>query len=104
MHNSRVRFELIESTLKKSKLISKDGIKRILSDLYPNGLCCHYYTEFFGTMNSVIYDPNEMKIDLCFGPSDINPWYSMKFDEIKNSEYEVFFPKEKAPNGFWEIE
>jgi len=104
MQNSKVRFELIQSKINGKDIISKNDIKKILSDTYPNGLCCHYYTQFFGTMNSAIYNPIDRKVDICFGASDCNPWYSLSFEDSKIDEYEVLFPKEKAPIGFWDLE
>lgn len=104
MHNSNVRFDLIKLKLEQNKLISKEEIKKILSDPYPNGLCCHFYAEFFGTMNSAIFDPIERKVDICFGPGDSNPWYSISLNDSSEKEYEASFLKERAPAGFWDIE
>lgn len=104
MHNSKVRFDLVKSNLGNNKLISKDKIKQILSDPYPNGLSCHFYTEFFGTMNSAIYVPADRIVDICFGPGDYNPWYSISLNDNVDKEYDVVFPKERSPTGFWNLE
>lgn len=104
MYNSRIRFDLIKSKMEKNSLISKNDIKKILSDAYPDGLCCHFYTEFFGTLSSAIYDPIKRKVDICFGPGDLNPWYSISLDDSLPREYDVVFPKERTPAGFWDME
>lgn len=42
---------------------------------YPNGLCCHYYNEFFGTLRSMIFDVTEQTIEMTFGSPQTNNWH-----------------------------
>ena len=34
----------------------------ILSDLYPQGVCCHHYTDFLGTLWSAVFDLTDLKV------------------------------------------
>lgn len=34
---------------------------------YPDGLCCHYFEEFFGTTKSMVISPTDGTIKLCWG-------------------------------------
>jgi len=75
LKNSKKRFELIDSTLSHAAPnISKEGIKNLLSKEIYDGLCGHYYTDYFGTLFSIIYDLTDLKADICFGAPTHNDW------------------------------
>lgn len=103
MKNSVLRYDLIHNTINSKKKISKQDLKKLLSDKYPGGLCCHFYDEFFGTLRGMVFDLNEGAIEVCFGSTELNEWHTFRMNEIPDrNEYTVKIKKEKAPVGFWD--
>lgn len=104
MRNSIIRYELMTRTARDKSNISSQDLKTLLSDKYPNGLCCHYYDEFFGTLRGMIFDLNEQTAEVCFGSTALNPWYTFKIEEeVKQGTYPVVLPKELASPEFFEV-
>lgn len=54
--------------------ISKEDIRTLLSKEIYSGLYGHYYTDYFGTLFSIVYDLTDMKADVCFGAPTHNTW------------------------------
>jgi predicted choloylglycine hydrolase len=104
MKNSLERYKLIYDTLDGKERISPDDLKQLLSTKYPDGLCCHFYDEFFGTLRSMVFDVNDGTVDVCFGSPVINTWHSFKIrDEVRQAVYPVQLEREKAPIDFYEM-
>lgn len=102
MKNSLERHDLICNTLDGKEQISPEDLKRLLSTKYPDGLCCHFYDEFFGTLRSMVFDVNDGTLDVCFGSPAINKWHSFKIrDEVRQTVYPVQLEREKAPADFY---
>ena len=97
MEHSAVRYDYIKRTLDTSGKISKAALKSMLLSNYPDGLCCRYYQEFFGTTKSMVIDPVDGIIDLCWGGSAGNGWnsYSMS-DPFEEGVHPVTITNEKA--------
>jgi predicted choloylglycine hydrolase len=75
LKNSKKRYKLIETRLSQaSPNISRETIRDLLSKEIYEGLCGHYYTDYFGTLFSVIYDLTELKANVCFGAPTHNKW------------------------------
>jgi len=75
LRNSKRRFELIGNRLSQaSPNISRETIRDILSRELYEGVCGHYYTDYFGTLFSVIYDLNDLEAEVCFGAPTHNNW------------------------------
>jgi hypothetical protein len=75
LKNSKKRCELIGETLSKAAPnVSKEDIRTLLSKEVYAGLCGHYYTDYFGTLFSIIYDLTDLKADICFGAPTYNQW------------------------------
>ena len=93
--NSKKRCELIESTLKNvSPQISKETLRDMLSKEIYDGLSGHYYTDFFGTLFSLIFDLSDLTADVCFGSPTHNEWqkpFSLK-DPVGVNHYTAVFP------------
>lgn len=103
MKNSILRYELIYDTINSKNKIDKENLKELLSGKYPEGLCCHFYDEFFGTLRGMVFDLNEGTIEVCFGSTALNKWYTFKMNEIADSnEYIAKIEKETPPVGFWD--
>jgi len=95
LKNSKKRFELIGATLSRvAPNISKEDIRNLLSTEIYDGVCGHYYTDYFGTLFSIIYDLTDLKADICFGAPTHNAWqkpFSLD-DPIGVNHYSAIFP------------
>lgn len=104
MKNSVVRYNLINKYLNEKEKVTKKDLKALLSTMYPEGLCCHYYEDFFGTLRGMIFDLEEGTLDICFGSTALNDWHTFKIDnKEKHLEYSVKIKKEKSPKDFYEL-
>ncbi|PKO02419.1 MAG: hypothetical protein CVU43_07840 [Chloroflexi bacterium HGW-Chloroflexi-5] len=97
--NSQTRYDAIQTRLSGPQKVSKQAIKSLLSDEYPNGLACHFYEEWFGTLRSMIFDPQAGEIDMCFGSPVDGAWYRIGFDTPMAS-YPIQLPLKKMPLEF----
>lgn len=105
MHNSLQRYKYINETLKDAKDITVDNLKTLLLNKYPNGLCCHYYEDFFGTVKSMVIDPIDGKIHLCWGGRKENGWNCYDINKTLNSEAkEIELNLERATPALFEFE
>ncbi len=105
MQNSFVRYRKIEEFLSNHQTVDVEKIQQFLAKKYPEGTNCHYYEEYFGTLRTMIFDPLERSVAVCFGAPDVNPW--VKFDVFGGVQKEVYpavFPLEKASPDFWQQE
>lgn len=73
VHSAR-RYEYIGKQLAGKTGITKEYLKEMLLSRYPDGLCCHYYKEFFGTTKSMVLSPSDGTIELCWGGRRENGW------------------------------
>lgn len=104
MRNSLWRYKLISETLDINEHVSIEDLKELLSTQYPEGLCCHFYDEFFGTLRSMVFDLDAGLVEVCFGSPALNKWYSFKISqEVKQGVFPVKFEREKAPADFYEM-
>jgi predicted choloylglycine hydrolase len=101
MKNSLIRNDLIQKTFKQKEKISCNDLKQLLSTSYPEGLCCHYYEEFFGTIYSMIFDVTDGTIDMTFGSPQHNKWHKFGVNDKFESAEIINLPYEKAPANFW---
>jgi hypothetical protein len=101
MAHTQTRYDAIQSRLGGTQPVDKAAIKSLLSDEYPRGLACHFYDEYFGTLRSMIFDPQAGKIDMCFGSPVGGDWYPIDFKSgMKN--YPVQLPLERTTPEFWQ--
>ncbi|MNL53092.1 hypothetical protein D3C87_1763120 [compost metagenome] len=103
IENSVVRNNKIVEVFTGKKQLSKKDIKTLLSTSYPDGLCCHYYKEFFGTLRSMIFDVNDKTIEMTFGSPQVNEWQTFSVGALEMQEVEVLLPQEKARPDFYKI-
>jgi hypothetical protein len=86
----------VETTFESTPEICRNYFKEILSREFPKGLCCHWYTDNFGTLWSVFFDVMDKEAMVCFGPPTHNDWYRFTLnDEVEKQEYEVIFPDKR---------
>lgn len=76
MRHSLQRYEYIQQYLDHADSITTEDLKVLLHSKFPQGLCCHYYEEFFGTTKSMVMNLNEGEIKLCWGGLADNGWQS----------------------------
>ena len=103
IENSVIRNDRIVKLFEEKKQISKDDIKSLLSTSYPDGLCCHYYKEFFGTIRSMVFDVTNKTIEMTFGSPQANEWQTFSVGELDAKEINVMLPQEKASPDFYKI-
>lgn len=115
MRHSLQRYEWIRQELNKNSSldadqgkngiqgVTREQLKRMLLANYPEGLCCHYFKDFFGTTKSMVIelDPAGASIELCWGGQIENGWNKYNINEPlpfmeKQIEisFEQFDPKE----------
>jgi predicted choloylglycine hydrolase len=98
MSNSQTRHKTLTAFFERNaQQITKEQIFTLLKTEMPDGLCAHYYSEFFGTLWSMVFDVTRGCADVCFGPPTHNPY--RHFDMRKSfhdEEYEVLLPDKKS--------
>ncbi|MEA5004757.1 MAG: C45 family peptidase [Christensenella sp.] len=72
--HSACRCEWIGQQVKSTAKFSKEQLKNMLLSKYPDGLCCHYYEEYFGTTKSMVISPADGTVELCWGGREQNGW------------------------------
>jgi predicted choloylglycine hydrolase len=101
IENSVIRNDRIVRLFAGNERITTNDIKRLLSAAYPDGLCCHYYKEFFGTLRSMIFDTTDKTIEMTFGSPQANEWQIFPVAALVEKEIEVTLPQEKAEPDFY---
>ncbi|MCB2362312.1 C45 family autoproteolytic acyltransferase/hydolase [Clostridium estertheticum] len=101
--NSELRNDVIVKTFETKKKLSCNDLKGLLSTSYPQGLCCHYYEEFFGTLRSMIFDVTDGTIEMTFGSPQSNEWRTFTIKSNEEQEYMVKLPYERADKAFYDI-
>jgi predicted choloylglycine hydrolase len=92
MWMSVARYQKIGSVLQNpDSKISKEQLRELLSKPVPEGLCCHYYKDYFGTLWSEIFDLTLGKVEVCFGSPAVNNWYT--FDLTGSEKMETYHAK-----------
>jgi len=102
--NSLTRLQRIEEMVEQAgKGLEREDARRLLSTLYPHGLCCHFYKEFFGTLYSEIFDPMAGTLEMCFGsPAAGNAWHTFTLDEApQTGTFEARLPQADGFQEFW---
>lgn len=103
IENSVIRYNVIEKLFAENEKTSIEDLKGILTTSYPQGLCCHYYPEFFGTLRSIVFDTTEQKMNMTFGSPRANDWRTFTVQKLQEKEIIVNLPCEKAEKEFYNI-
>lgn len=101
LENSVMRSTLIENSLDRRDKITTETIKDLLSISYPDGLCCHYYNDFFGTLRSMIFDPAAKTVETAFGSPQVNPWRTYHVEPLTEETITILLPQEPADPSFF---
>lgn len=80
MEHSACRYNFINNYMAGASKLTVADLKSLLLAEYPNGLCCHWYEEFFGTVRSMVFDVTAGTVEICWGGLVENGWtsYSLK--------------------------
>ncbi len=94
MAHSRIRESLITRWYKtKARGIEEDDVKRLFATEHPEGLCNHFYNEYFGTLWSMIFDVTQGSADVCFGAPTHNVYHSFGLNAPAGvTEYQTTIP------------
>lgn len=103
--HSITRYEAIKSWIEASlPKVTKEELKKILSAKMPDGICCHHYADGMGTLWSLVFDPMDTSVEICFGSPNVNPWRTFRLNgAVGVKVYSSVLPNEPAENGFWDI-
>ncbi|MGX7148427.1 C45 family autoproteolytic acyltransferase/hydolase [Enterococcus ureasiticus] len=101
IENSVIRNNHIIQTFSNEQIISENKIKELLSTPYPDGLCCHYYKDFFGTLRGAIFNTTKESVQVAFGAPDVNKWHTFKVEPLKERSIKVSLLDKKAPREFY---
>ncbi|MGL6199311.1 MAG: C45 family autoproteolytic acyltransferase/hydrolase [Lachnospiraceae bacterium] len=99
------RYDWIAKQLKDAGSITKEQMKQMLLSKYPDGLCCHYYEEYFGTTKSMVISPADGTIDLCWGGRAENGWKTYDISKpLAESTHPIEIIFEKADPAAYEFQ
>jgi hypothetical protein len=101
--HSAVRYKTARACLERAAShVTEETIQGLLERRYPDGLCCHYYTEFFGTLHSMVLDLNERSAWLSFGSPAANGWRKVLLAEgFQPGAEQILIPIEHPAAEFW---
>jgi predicted choloylglycine hydrolase len=103
MWNSLLRYRAIQSRLEAmGSQVTPEGMRAILSDLIPTGVCCHHYTDYLGTLWSEVIDVTAGTLEVCFGAPTHNPWRTFTLNApMGETKFPVQLPDTQADPAFW---
>lgn len=108
MKNSLVRYQTIDKFINQTDQHNIEKLKSFLLTDYPQGLTCHGFDEFFGTVKSVIMDLNELSFRICWGGQKSNGWQMYPFKNSPHDAstqvvtYEIEYYDEPTVSGFYD--
>lgn len=80
------RYQYIEKELQCQTAMTREKLKDMLLDKYPEGLCFHNYQESFGTTKSMIISPVDGTIEICWGGRKENGWNQYHISHSFNNQ------------------
>lgn len=104
MRNSLVRYDTIRRFVQSSEKISEQQIKDFLLAKYPDGMTAWYYSDWFGTVKSVVMDVNEGRFSICWGGRSENGWEDFYVDrKVGTHSKEIEVQNEPGNKEFFEL-
>ncbi len=83
--SSHERYKIIKSKIKSfMPNFTKDKVIGILSKEIPDGVCALFFSEWFGTLWSILFEIKTGSLDICFGPPTTNPYYQFNIKNPKD--------------------
>ncbi len=81
--HSKIREKLITKwSQSHTSKISTEDVRTLFATLHPEGLCNHFYTGGFGTLWSMIFDLNQMSVDVCFSAPTHNKYHTFDLSSV----------------------
>lgn len=74
MKNSTMRYERQKAFLESNDQVEEAAIRKLLTTPCPKGMSANYYKDWFGTIKSVVMDPNERRFSICWFGQESNGW------------------------------
>ena len=103
MAHSARRYDYIGQQLSGKTGITVPALKNMLLAEYPNGLCCHYFDEFFGTTKSMLLSPADGTVELYWGGETANGWRTYSVAQpLTNSAATASIQLKKAVPGTYD--
>lgn len=81
MRNSIIRLQNARNFAESKEMLTEDEIKQFMLTKYPNGMTCHYYKDWFGTIRTVVMDPMERRYSICWFGLNENGWSDFYVNE-----------------------
>ncbi|BCY19431.1 choloylglycine hydrolase [Leptolinea sp. HRD-7] len=102
MNHSMTRLTSINRFLADNAgKVTLDGMKNLLATRYPAGPCAHFYSEWFGTLHSLVFDVTDGYGEVTFGSPAVNPWHRFDFIDPKPGEFDSILPDNHTTPDFW---
>ncbi|WP_339225216.1 C45 family peptidase [Paenibacillus sp. FSL H8-0332] len=104
MENSWTRYDALRAALMddSTAIHPVAAMKAAAGREYPEGICCHHYSEGLGTLWSVVCDNTARELHICFGSPQLNGWRTFGFhDPAGMRVYEAVLPDKPSAEGFW---
>ncbi|MDO8124425.1 MAG: C45 family peptidase [Candidatus Hermodarchaeota archaeon] len=98
IHHSKIREGLITSWYAKhAGKITRQDVQNLLVTEHPEGLCNHYYNDYFGTLWSMIFNVTQQSVDVCFSAPTHNEYRTFGLKgPVGIAEYPSIVPITKA--------
>lgn len=75
MPNSPARAGAMGATLAQGP-VGETELAALAQTGYPQGLSCHFYNQYFGTLHALLFDLTSGQARVCFGSPAANPWHT----------------------------
>jgi predicted choloylglycine hydrolase len=99
MPNSQTRYNTMKSIIQAAiPRMTKDIAFQILSQEMPDGVCALYFTEWFGTLWSILFNLSRKKMDVSFGPPIHNPFHCFTMEKpTEDKDFTAILVDKKSP-------
>jgi predicted choloylglycine hydrolase len=102
MNHSATRLNTVNRFLKENEgKITLESMKGLLGTPYPQGPCAHFYSEWFGTLHSCVFDVTEGFGEVTFGSPAANPWHRVDLNDPKPGVFDSILPDTHTTPDFW---
>jgi predicted choloylglycine hydrolase len=102
MKHSSTRLNSINRFLNENTGVITTGKMKHFQGLeYPDGPCAHFYSEWFGTLHSCVFDLTDCSAEIAFGSPAVNEWHRFGFENPMPGEYESTLPDVHTTPDFW---
>lgn len=101
---SYARQVAVDTFMAAHEKVSLEDLMMLLEAPVPSGLSCRAYSEFFGTLRSMLFDATDKRLFCSMGFPRAESWFEVNLDEDPCIErIYVPFEDEPAPEMFWHL-